>query len=204
MSAAVAQSLASKLLPAELSAIITMRDQLRQKEEEALNAKNELQDLTAQLEGVVSVKEVLTQKVQELQQTLVAERDASLKITQQTASDQEVIAFLDERVQNLERCVDNFQYDKSKTNKVMEKIKDASERQVAVLNDMLTYEREQRSDQEKEWKSTKKVLVKEVKHCRAQIMTLEAERDGFREENQRLKEALLSLGVGGKQGKSFD
>jgi hypothetical protein len=55
----------------------------------------------------------------------------------------------------------------------------------------------------KEWKSTKKVLVKEVKHCRAQIMTLEAERDGTREENQRLKEALLSLGVG-KPGRLFE
>ena len=51
-------------------------------------------------------------------------------------------------------------------------------------------------DQEKEWKSTKKVLVKEVKHCRAQIMALEAERDGYREENEKLKEALLSLGAG--------
>jgi hypothetical protein len=35
-------------------------------------------------------------------------------------------------------------------------------------------------------------------------MTLEAEIDGFREENQRLKEALLSLGVGSKSGRSFD
>eukprot|EP00979_Chaetoceros_neogracilis_P009250 scaffold2098_cov270-Chaetoceros_neogracile.AAC.30 len=203
MSPAVAQSLATKLLPAELSAIITMRDQLRKREEELKKSLEDVDDITAQLEGTMSVKEVLTGKVKDLQKTLNSDRDISAKITRQTASDQEVISFLDDRVQELEKAVDNFHAERTKANKSIEKVKDASERQVAILNDMLTYEREQRSDEVKEWKSTKKVLVKEVKHCRAQIMTLEAERDGTREENQRLKEALLSLGVG-KPGRLFE
>ncbi len=196
MSPAVAQSLASKLLPAELSAIIAMRDQLRKKEEELVKADEDVNDLTAQLEGTINVKEVLTSKVKELQRSLQSDRESSAKITRQTASDQEVIAFLDERVQELEHTVDKFERERSKANEAMAKVKGASERQVAVLNDMLTYEREQQADHEKEWKSTKKVLVKEVKHCRAQIMALEAERDGYREENEKLKEALLSLGAG--------
>lgn len=196
MSPAVAQSLASKLLPAELSAIISMRDQLRNKEEELFKADEDVNNLTAQLEGTINVKEVLTKKVKDMQKTLSNDREVSAKITRQTASDQEVIAFLDERIQELEKAVDNFHRERSKANKSIEKVKGASERQVAVLNDMLTYEREQKVDQEKEWKSTKKVLVKEVKHCRAQIMALEAERDGYREENEKLKEALLSLGAG--------
>ena len=207
MSPAVAQSLASKLLPAELSAIITMRDQLRKKEDELQTALEDVDDLTAQLGGTISVKDVLTEKVKELQNTLVSDREISAKITRQTSSDQEVIAFLDERVQELEKAVDNYSNERTKANKSIDKVKDASERQVAVLTDMLTYEREQKSDQEKEWKSTKKVLVKEVKHCRAEIMALEAERDGFRQENQRLKEALLSLGGGSglsKTVRSFD
>ena len=204
MSPAVAQSLAAKLLPAELSAIISMRDQLRKKEKELTKAEVEVDDLTVHLEGTMSVKEMLTSKVKELQKTLKSDREISAKITRQTASDQEVIAFLDERVQELEKAVDNFHAERTRANKSIDKVKDASERQVAVLNDMLAYEREQRSDQEKDWKSTKKVLVKEVKHCRTQIMTLEAERDGFREENLRLKEALLSLGAGSKTGRSFD
>jgi len=204
MSPAVAQSLAAKLLPAELSAIISMRDQLRKKEKELTKAEVEVDDLTVHLEGTMTVKEMLTSKVKELQKTLKSDREISAKITRQTASDQEVIAFLDERVQELEKAFDNFHAERTRANKSIDKVKDASERQVAVLNDMLDYEREQRSDQEKDWKSTKKVLVKEVKHCRTQIMTVEAERDGFREENQRLKEALLSLGVGSKTGRSFD
>jgi hypothetical protein len=205
MSASVAQSLASKLLPTELSAIIAMRDQLRKREEDLQKAQEDVNDLTAQLEGTISVKDVLASKVKELQKKLESDREISAKITRQVASDQEVIAFLDERVQELEKAVDNFHMERAKAQKAIEKVKDASERQVAVLSDMLAYEREQRADQEKEWKNTKKVLIKEVKLCRAQIMALEAERDGFREENMRLKEALLALGAGGKSGRrSFD
>lgn len=204
MSASVAQSLASKLLPAELSAIIAMRDQLRKKEEDLQRAQEDVSDLTAQLEGTISVKEVLASKLKDLQKKVESDEEISAKMTRQVASDQEVIAFLDERVQELEKAVDNFHMERTKANKAIDKVKDASERQVAVLSDMLTYEREQRADQEKEWKSTKKVLIKEVKLCRAQIMALEAERDGFREENQRLKEALMALGAGAKAGRSFD
>ena len=47
------------------------------------------------------------------------------------------------------------------------------------------------SSAEKEWKATKKVLIKEVKQCRAQIISLEAERDGLREQNGKLRDALL-------------
>jgi chromosome segregation ATPase len=202
MSASVAQSLASKLLPAELSAIIAMRDQLRKKEEELQKIQEDVIDLTAQLEGTISVKDVLASKLKELQKKVQSDEEISAKMTRQVASDQEVIAFLDERVQELEKAVDNFHLERTKANKAIEKVKDASERQVAVLSDMLTYEREQRSDQEKEWKNTKKVLIKEVKLCRAQIMALEAERDGFREENQRLKEALMARARGA--GRSFD
>lgn len=206
ISPAVAQSLAMKLSPAELSAIIAMRDQLRKKGEEVIAMEKDFDDITAQLEGTISVKEILTEKVGQLQNTLKADREISAKITRQTASDQEVIAFLDERVQELERTVENLNADQAITDKSVEKIKLASERQVAVLSDMLAYEREQKVDQEKEWKSTKKLLVKEVKYCRAQIMTLEAERDGFRQENDRLKEALLSFGslAGAKANRSFD
>ena len=134
----------------------------------------------------MTFKETLTEKVKELKKALDSDREVSLKITRQTASDQEVIAFLDEQVQELELSVDRFDKERAKANQSIQKVQDASERQVAVLNDMLAYEKDQKLDQEKAWKSTKKVLVKEVKHCRAQIMALEAERDGVREENDKL------------------
>jgi len=126
------------------------------------------------------------------------------KMNRQASSDQEVIAFLDERVQDLERQVGNFDAERLSLQDEMDAVKKASEKQLAVLGDMLTFEREQMADHEKEWKSTKKVLVKEVKHLRAQIMALEAEKDGFAEQNVKLKEALLSIGSSSKSNKSFD
>lgn len=172
-----------------------MRDELRKKEIELHALQVDHDDLVAQFEGTISVKDVLTTKVQELQKAIQTDREVSAKITRQTASDQEVIAFLDERVQELERMVNNFDGERDRSKALVEKVRHASERQVTVLTDMLTYEREERADHEKEWKSQKKVLVKEVKHCRVQIMAIEAERDGYLEENAKLKEALLSLGA---------
>jgi hypothetical protein len=58
---------------------------------------------------------------------------------------------------------------------------------------MLRFEREQMSANEREWKTAKKVLVKEVKNCRARIVALEAEGDGYRQQNTQLKSGLMGL-----------
>mmetsp|Transcript_27008 Transcript_27008/g.33338 ORF Transcript_27008/g.33338 Transcript_27008/m.33338 type:complete len:707 (+) Transcript_27008:267-2387(+) len=204
MSSAVAASLASKLAPNELSAIITMREQLRAKEIEVDKMNHEFNDLSATLNGTLNVKDLLNKKIEELQLKLEQNTEISAKISRQTASDQEVISFLDERVQILEGQVSNFEKERQGFDAGVDRIKKSSEKQLSVLGDMLTFEREQMADHEKEWKATKKVLVKEVKHCRAQILALEAERDGFFEENMRLKEALVSAGSFVKGTKSFD
>jgi len=206
MSAGVAKSLSTKLSPVELSAIITMREQLRKKSQEMKDLQSDYDDLTAQLVGIVSVKEVLTEKLQKLQTELVNSKDIAAKVTRQTSSDQEVISFLDERVQELEKKLGRIEKEQLSADKEVQKIKSASEKQVAVLGDLLTFERDQLDSNEKEWKSTKKLLVKEVKNCRAQIMALEAEKEGLRNENDQLREALLSVGVssGSNRSKSFD
>ncbi len=204
ISSAVAAALADKLSPIELSAIITMRDQLRIREQETIQMKEELNTLAATLDGTLSVKEVLSVKVKEQQLALEQKNEISEKMNRQSLSDQEVIAFLDERVQDLERQVGNFDKERLAKIQEMDVVKKSSEKQLAVLGDMLTFEREQMADHEKEWKSTKKVLVKEVKHLRAQILAVEAERDGYYEENMKLKEALMSVGSSSKSAKSFD
>lgn len=204
LSSAVAAALADKLSPMELSAIITMREQLRAREIEMAQMSDELKNLNAKFEGTMSVNEVLTVKVKEQQLALDQNKDIAAKMNRQMSSDQEVIAFLDERVQELERHVHNFDDERGSLRNEMDKIKKASEKQLSVLGDMLTFEREQMADNEKEWKTAKKLLVKEVKHCRAQILALEAERDGYCEENAKLKEALLSVGSMSKSSKSFD
>jgi nitrate/TMAO reductase-like tetraheme cytochrome c subunit len=65
-----------------------------------------------------------------------------------------------------------------------------NEKKVRVISDMLRFEREQMTSNEKEWKNTKKLLVKEVKSCRSHIVTLEAELEGLRRQNEQLKQGL--------------
>ena len=204
MSAAVAKSLTTKLTPNELSAIISMRDQLRLKEEETFTTKKELNDIRSQLEGTLAVNDVLKEEVKNIKKILDDDRTASAEITRQAVSDQEVIAFLDERVQELEKQIETFEKERKQVDATIEKAKNAAEKQVTVLTELLTYEREQKADQERDLKNDKKILVKEVKKCRSQIMSLEAERDGLQQENQRLREALLSLGSASNRNKSFD
>jgi outer membrane murein-binding lipoprotein Lpp len=204
MSAAVAKSLTTKLTPNELSAIITMRDQLRQKEDEVYKSKKELDDIRSQLEGTLAVNDVLTEEVKNIKKTLDDDRAVSAEITRQAVSDQEVIAFLDERVQELEKQIDYLEKERKQVNATIEKAKNENEKQVTVLTELLTYEREQKADQERDWKNDKKILVKEVKKCRSQILSLEAERDGLQQENQKLREALLSFGSAATRNKSFD
>ena len=69
-----------------------------------------------------------------------------------------------------------------------------NEKKVAVLSDMLQFQRQKLKESKREWKATKKLLVKEVKGCRAQIV---AERDGFREQNDALQKAVMGSGGGG-------
>ena len=121
-------------------------------------------------------------------------KDDEVKVTQQIASDQEVIAFLDSRVQELERSSENLTQDRDAARKELESIQVTSSKKITMLNDILKYEREKLKDEETEWKATKKVLVKEVKSCRAQIVALQAERDGYKEQNEMLKRAIVSTG----------
>ena len=202
LSSAVAAALADKLSPMELSAIITMRDQLRLKEQELEKLRIEFNEVNSKYDGILSVNEVLNVRVQEQQLELEQNNEIAAKMNRQSSSDQEVIAFLDERVQELERQVGNFDSERKTMRNESDKIKEASDKQLSVLGDMLTFEREQMADNEKEWKSTKKLLVKEVKHCRAQVLRLEAERDGLSEENIKLKDALLSVGSSSKSARS--
>jgi hypothetical protein len=83
------------------------------------------------------------------------------------------------------------------------RVKEQSEKKASVMGDMLQFERERLAESEREYKATKKVLVKEVKMNRAQILALEAERDGFREQNEVLRRAVISSGssnIGGGPG----
>jgi len=191
LTASMADSMADKLTASELAVIITMTEKLRQREKDIKRLTAEREDLAARLDGSEAVKDFLMVKVQKAEVALKKSTDEALLVSQQVSSDQEVIAFLDGNVQKLEKNGRDLAEKKKMLETILIQTREQNEKRVKVLEDMLQFERQQLTEQEKEYKSTKKVLVKEVKHCRAQIAALKAERDSFQQQNSQLKQALL-------------
>lgn len=198
----MASSMASKLTAQELSVIISMQNRLRQREGQLGQLRSARDDLASQLQGVGSVKDFLIGKVRDVEKLHKEGQDEIAKITRQVASDQEVIAFLDSRVQELERSLRKTEEKCAGAEEEYRRLRAQGSQKTQVLSDMLQFEKEQLAESEREWKAQKKVLVKEVKSCRAQIVALQAERDGYYEQNSKLKEALLGMNRGGGGGNS--
>jgi hypothetical protein len=193
LSAAMTDSMVSKLTDKELSAIFSLTEKLNQRERAVAAITAEKEELAGKLQGTEALKEFLIKKVRDVEQSLIKSQEDEIKVTQQISSDQEVIAFLDGRVQELERNTAALTKEKMMIVEEMTRLQSQNEKKIEVLSDMLQFEREQVSTNEREWKQTKKLLVKEIKSCRAQLMALQAERDGFREQNERLKKAVLAM-----------
>ena len=193
----VAQSMAAKLSDSELAAIIAMTEKLNKMEKEVTFLRNERGELRAKLDGTEAVKQFLIGKVRDVETKLNRSKEDEVKVTQQIASDQEVIAFLDGRVQELEKQTVTLVTEKSAAEEELKQLKASSSQKITVLSDILKYEREKLRENEAEWKATKKVLVKEVKNLRAQLLALQAERDGFKGQNEKLKRAIISTGKPG-------
>jgi hypothetical protein len=207
MNAAMANSMAAKLTDGELNAIILMTERLKTKEVLADKLVQENATLVAKLDGTQAVKQFLIAKVRDMEVVQVMAEENETKVAQQIGSDQEVIAFLDGRVQELEAVVRELQGAKERGVEDLAKVKLQSEKKATVMGDMLQFERERIAESEREYKATKKVLVKEVKMNRAQILALQAERDGYREQNEVLRRAVISSGssnIGGSGSPGYN
>jgi predicted ribosome quality control (RQC) complex YloA/Tae2 family protein len=96
-------------------------------------------------------------------------------------------------VKELEKVVEEMKSKEATINQEAMDVVNKNEKKCRVLSDMLRFEREQIRLNEKEWKSTKKLLVKEVRSCRARIVALEAEIEGCSQQNEQLKRGLMAL-----------
>lgn len=204
MNAAMANSMAAKLSDAELNAIILMTERLKQKEALAEKLVKENEELLAKADGAEAIKEFLVAKMRDMEQSLSTSEDNEAKVARQIASDQEVIAFLDGRVQELEGDAARLVKERDDAINELTRVKEQTEQKAIVMGDMLQFEREQLKENEKEWRATKKLLVKEIKNCRAQIVALQAERDGYREQNELLRRAVMSSPFASNGGMNRD
>jgi hypothetical protein len=179
LNAAMASSMAGKLSDAELNAIILMTERLKLKEDLAARYRLEQDALIAKLEGTESVKQFLIGKVREMEQVLSTSLNNEVKAAQQAESDQEVIAYLDGRVQELERECRNLQSERKRAFQDVDGVMKKMNEKTVVMGDMLQFERQKLLEREREWKLTKKVLVKEVKSLRAQLVSLKNNHNVF-------------------------
>jgi len=200
LSEAMAHSMAAKLNDAEINAIISMTEKLRTKEKQVMLLNKEKEEMEGKLSGSEAVKKFLISKVKDMEEVMNRSDETEKKVTQQIASDQEVIAFLDGRVQELERLTRVMQKEKTAAQEKLKLVVAQNDKKVAVLSDMLQFERQKLKESERDWKATKKLLVKEVKGCRATIVNLQAERDGFRQQNDALRKAVMASGSNTSSG----
>jgi hypothetical protein len=191
--AAMANSMASKLTPAELSIILRMRERLQQCEADANKWRLEKEDAVANLDSVKAVKEFLVTRVRDTEILVEVHKEEMKQIQKKNLEDQEVIVYLDERVKDLERRMKEMKVNEEAMKKESMQLVQKHEKKVQVLSDMLRFEREQTAANESEWKIAKKLLVKEVKSCRARLVGLEAELEGCRQQNSQLKHGLMTL-----------
>ena len=193
LNAAMANSMASKLTPAELSIILRMREKLHKCEADAIRWRHEKEDAEANLASVEAVKEFLVARVRDTERVVQAQKEEMREVRKKSLEDQEVIVFLDERVKELEKAVEELKLKEATMKKESSDIANKNEKKSRVLSDMLRFEREQVAANENEWKNAKKLLVKEVRSCRARIVALEADIEGCSQQNAQLKRGLIAL-----------
>ena len=152
-----------------------------------------VEDAEANLASVEAVKEFLVTRVRDTERLMQAQKEEMREVQKKSLEDQEVIVFLDERVKGLENVVNDMKSKEATTKNESFDIVNKNEKKSRVLSDMLRFEREQMAANEKEWKSAKRLLVREVRSCRARIVALEAEIEGCTQQNALLKRGLLAL-----------
>jgi chromosome segregation ATPase len=178
-----------------------MRERLQKCEADAIKWRMEKEDAMANLASVEAVKEFLVTRTRDTERLVQAQKDEMKDIQKKNLEDQEVIVYLDERVKELEKTVQEMKANEATIKQNAMEVVNKNVKKSRVLSDMLRFEREQIASNEKEWKSTKKLLVKEVRSCRARIVALEAEIEGCLQQNEHLKRGLMALQSNSSPGK---
>jgi len=190
-------SMASKLTSAELKGILAFTERVKKMEALVVQFQVENENVRARLEGAEGVKELLVGKLREAEGELKRAREGESDKERQRVMDQEVIGFLDGRVQELEGGLTTTV---ARLVEVEEKAKGdvaQSQEQVRVLQDMLGFERRKAEENEGQWRQQKKILAKEVKSLRNEVLVRQKERDAYRDE---LRNVRLGGGGGGGSG----
>jgi hypothetical protein len=200
LSERVAASLSSKLSSAELKSILALTERVKKMESLVAQFQVENENAWARLEGAEVAHRLVLEKLKEAETeaTLAGEREQAA--TRQRDSDQEVIGFLDGRVQDLEKGLERTVARLGAVNEEATRDKMQLQDQVRVLQDLLNFERRNAEEDKAQWREHKRILAKEVKSLRGEVVMRQKERDEYRDEARYLRVGGGSWGRNGFSG----
>ena len=187
----MAEAFSKKLTPAELKIIITMSDKLKKQTVVLDEANVSREDMKARLTNAESIRDFLVEKLKNAELAIKSSMIEVSTFKKQALADQEVISFLDLRCQEL----DTLNRDLSKRIDRLQASYDLTtityaKKEKQSLHELTEY-KTKCDDYDTNFKSQKKILVKEVKSLRAQLETVTAERNRYKLQLTTLRDALL-------------
>eukprot|EP00753_Platysulcus_tardus_P016320 PLAT5607.1.p2 GENE.PLAT5607.1~~PLAT5607.1.p2 ORF type:complete len:433 (-),score=191.44 PLAT5607.1:36-1334(-) len=153
----------------------------------------EREDLVAKMTMNSQMKEFLVDKLKEVEAHLARVMEQLEASKAQTASDQEVIMFLDGRVRELE--MENRVLTEERDSAVVDKTSDVTglRSRLTILEESLRVSQSEKEALEKQSKAQKKLLIKEVKSLRAELAKKQSEVDALNTSMHALKESVARI-----------
>ena len=180
MDVELAKKIAAKLNQAEMKGIVQMVERIKRLEGVLGHINEVKEDTDSRLQATESVKEFLVEKLKDTEVALKRTVDGANEAARQHQADQEVISFLDSRVQELEAQLQGADAARQSLEEGVAAMEREGSAQSRSLEETLRWERERAGKAEAEAKAQKKLLVKEVKSLRVQLAQLTTERDAYK------------------------
>ncbi|CAM9736853.1 unnamed protein product [Phaeothamnion confervicola] len=187
-------ALSNKLNVAEMRGIITLTERLKALEKELGVTRIQREDLFARLQGTEQVKDFLVEKLKDTEAALKKSLDEKGRSDRQSASDLEVINFLDGKTQEMERVARESTGKALELQAALEEERQSNKKRIQVLEDSLRLEKQRAEEHEERSRKERRLLVQEVKKLRALSAATQAECDGYRKQVVDLRESIKSLG----------
>jgi F-box domain len=184
--------LSKKLSGYELKLILSMTERLKVLSRDLELAQTEKEDITANIQSAETVRDFLVEKLKGAEIALKSAIGEIAQLKKQSDSDQEMIAYLDLRTNELE--IENADVLSKCQN--IEGTMEVQSGSHSYMERLLTNEVEDFKHRleisESTFKLQKKVLVKEVKSLRSKMDEVVHERDQCKLQMQRFRDALSS------------
>eukprot|EP00968_Pinguiococcus_pyrenoidosus_P014596 scaffold1320_cov253-Pinguiococcus_pyrenoidosus.AAC.3 len=188
----LATAAAEKLNQKEIKGIISLMTRIRNLENLVSAMEVDADILLKQVSENEEVKNALMEKLADAEAELKERNDVHSRLELQAKSDAEVISFLDARVREAEGELAATRADAEATAAAsaaeIKRLRD--ERR--TLQDLLEHSKATAAAQEEDAKKTRKLLVKEVKGLRQQILSIKAQRDQYKMELAELRRSVAN------------